>query len=379
MQIATANDLLVIQALGYTAGKREVSYTYLLMDSMNTVIGDVTDSVISCSVDMNSNADINRSAKFEIADNNIIDFAKDRIQPWCHFNEAQTAGWPLGVFLLSSGGKHTSQTGKRLRDADGYDLGLIPTQDVDGGPLGVSGQRYTVQAGVRYTMAVRDILNSYATLGIPFNNVIESTKTLPVAKDWEPGTSVSKIIGELLSAINYFGLYFDEMGVAQCSPYQPPANRASEYTYSVDRTSILFPEANRQIDLFEVPNKWIRIVSEPDRPVLVGTYTNTDPASLTSTVARGRTITDFATGADAPDQATLDLQVLSLAIQASQIYEHFDFETAINPLHSFADVYTITFPDLGLSNLKYSEQKWSMELKAGARMKHSARRAVSLS
>lgn len=378
MQAATATDLQVIQALGNSAGSREMTFTYLLMDSTNTVIGNVTDYVISSSLDMSSLADINRTAKFVVVDDGIIDFSIDRIQPWCHFVGADTAGWPLGVFLLSSGAQYTNEIGTVLRNVDGYDAGLVLTQDVDGGPLGVAGQRYTIQAGVNYTTAIKALLDAYATSGVPTNNVAVSSKVLLTAKDWEPGTPTSKIIGDLLSAINYYGLYFDENGVAIAQPYTAPADRASSYTYTADRTSIMFEDVNRQLDLFDIPNKWVRVVSDPDRPPLSSSYTNTDPTSLTSTVARGRTIVDFATSADAPDQTTLDFQVFSLAVEASQIYETFEFDTALNPLHSFSDVYTITFPDLGVSGLKFSETKWSMDLKAGARMSHSARRVVSL-
>lgn len=379
MQTATATDLQVIQALGASAGSRDVSFTYLLMNSSNTVIGDVTDYVISSSLDMNSLADINRTAKFVIVDDGTINFIIDRIQPWCAFVGADTPAWPLGVFLLSSGAKYTNEVGTVLRDVDGYDGGLVLLQDNDGGSLGTAGQRYTVPAGVRYTTAIKALLDAYRTAGVPTNNVSTlSTAVLLTAKDWDPGTSTAKILGDLLSAINYYGLYFDDNGTAMAVPYTAPADRASGYNYAADRTSIMFEDANRKLDLFDIPNKWVRVVSDPDRPPLVGTYTNSNPASSTSTVARGRTIADFATGADAPDQTTLNAQVLALAVEASQTYEKFEFDTAINPLHSFSDVYTITFPDLGISALKFSETKWSMELKAGARMKHSARRVVSL-
>lgn len=379
MQTATANDIAVIQALGADYGSREVSFKYLLMDQANVVIGDVTNHVVSCSIDMNMTADINRTAKFTFLDNGVIDFTNDRIQPWCYLTGTDTNGWPLGIFLLSSGQKYTTAAGVALRDVDGYDQNLVLKQDVDGGPLGTPGTRYTIPAGTRYTTAIQNLLNAYSGHGLATNNVsTASTATAVTAIDWNPGTPTLTIVNDLLKAINYYTLYFDELGVAQAQPYITPANRSSQFSYASDRTSIMYEDANRTADLFNVPNQWTRVVSLPDRSVLVATYTNNDPTNSTSTVSRGRTIADFATGSTAPDLPSLQAQVLQIATNASQIYETFEFYTAINPLHSFADVYTITFNNLAVSGTKYEETAWSVDLVAGGRMKHSARRVVAL-
>lgn len=224
---------------------------------------------------------------------------------------------------------------------------------------------------VLYTDEIADLLTDFDV------NLTESAATMPAAREWEPGTSKLKIVNDLLRDINYGSLYFDEEGVAQVAPYRSPADRAAEWTYADDDDSLIIPRVDQTLDLFTVPNKWVLVVSEPDRDALTGTYTNDDPGSPTSTVRRGRTITDFRQEQTAPDQATLDELAARLAFTASQVYEVLEFSTGINPLHSNNDVYAIEFGSLAI-NEKYAEHEWSMDLEAGAEMRHKARRVVTV-
>jgi hypothetical protein len=147
--------------------------------------------------------------------------------------------------------------------------------------------------------------------------------------------------------------------------------------YGAGVAGLVIPNVDQELDLFGVANAWSLAVSDPDRPALVSVYVNSDPGSPTSTVRRQRTIVDFRTEEDAPDQATLNAKVARLAFEASQVYEALDFSTALMPIHSGNDVYRIVYPSLAV-NTKYTEQTWSMELRAGAAMKHRARRVVTV-
>jgi hypothetical protein len=196
--------------------------------------------------------------------------------------------------------------------------------------------------------------------------------------EWEPGTPKLKVINALLSAVNYQSLSFDEDGRAVVQPYVAPSLRAEEYVYADDvDTSLLLPEVEQELDLFSVPNKWVLVVSNPDQSLIVATYTNSNPASPTSTMRRGRTIVDYRTEQDAADQAALDGKAERLAFEASQVYESIRFETGLNPLHSGNDVYRIRYTPLAV-NSTFSEAEWTMRLKAGEPMAHRARRVVSI-
>lgn len=273
--------------------------------------------------------------------------------------------WPQGVFLLSSPKRKRTRAGVVVREVEGYDQLLVYADDK-------VADRYVAPAGALYTEVIRTLMAD-----TPQKSISNSPLTLPTAREWEPGTSKLRIINDLLSAINYRSLSFDEDGVGIVAPYTSPQDRPAEYDYADDETSVISPEMEQELDVFAVPNKWVLVVSDPDRPALVGTYVNADPLSLTSTVSRGRTITDVRNEQDAADQSTLDGKARRLAFEASQVYETVDFTTAIMPIHSTDDVYNLTYSGLAIS-AKYSEHSWELPLEAGALMKHSARRVVQV-
>lgn len=378
------------------APNRQIAFRYDLLDSQNNYKRALT-TVMGGSISYNSLAEIKRTARFSIKDDGTINFLSDRIKPYCRlwvppgrvlaryytFLQAsfpalheeirlapETGGWvefPLGVFILSTPPRRADAYGVVTREVEAYDLLQVLTDDkVE--------DRYTVTAGTNYIAAIKTLLDG---AGLTQQNLTATDKTLPTDRDWGPGTKKLHIINNLLSAINYRSLYIDEDGFAVAKPYVSPASRASEYTYRDDDQSVIFPGPEQSLDLFAVPNKWVLVVSEPDRDPLTATYINDNPNSPTSTVSRGRTIVDYREYVEAADQATLNARAERIAFEASQVYEKVIFETAIMPMHSDSDVFTLEFSDLGIS-AKYAETGWSFELRAGARMRHEIRRVVNI-
>lgn len=276
--------------------------------------------------------------------------------------------WPLGVFLLSSPERSVDEAGVVTRSVDAYDQTVILRSQLTSEP-------YYVSAGTAYTDAIIELLG--ATPGIPSFQVAPSSATLPAQKVWEGGTSHLEIINELCSALNYEALWFDADGTAIVAPYVAPQDRPVEYEYLANEVSVLVPGASQALDLFEQPNRWSLVVSEPDRPPLVATYTNSDPASPTSTVNRGRVVTDFRTENEAVDQATLDDKVRQLAQESAQVFEQVEFVTAIMPMHAHRDVYRLEYPALAIDGT-FSEVDWAFDLRAGSEMTHTARRTIVL-
>jgi hypothetical protein len=355
-------------ALVGRTGSRLFTFRYELLDASNTFLRHLND-VLTCTVEQNWLADIKRTARLSIRDTGVINYLSDRIKPYTRlhlppYGAEDWVEWPQGVFLLSTPTRTADAVGSVVRTVSAYDpLQVFLDDKVT--------DRYTVLAGTAYTSAVSTLLGS-----IP-KNITTSSATLPTAREWAPGTSKLAIINELLGAVNYESLSFDENGLAIVAPYVAPSVRSEEYVYADDDTSLLIPQVEQALDLFSVPNKWVLVVSDPDRAALTASYTNNDPASPTSTVRRQRTIVDFRTEVDAADQDALDAKVARLAFEASQVYEAIEFETGMVPIHSGNDVYRITYGPLAI-NAKYSEHSWAMELKAGARMRHRARRVVTV-
>jgi hypothetical protein len=356
--------------IAYAAGHRYWTFRYELLDLNNAFVADL-DNVLGGKVSMSWLAPIKRTAEFVLRESDIdIEWLTDRIKPWIRlhlppYGDDDWVEWPLGVFLLSSPTRTVDAAGVVRRQVTGYDQLQVLSDDK-------IADRYTVVAGSVHTDEVLTLLGGDFT----YRCTAHSSVTR-VDREWPPGTSKLSMINDLLSAINYKSLFFDEDGVAVIEPYVSPSVRTEEYTYADDETSLILPDVEQELDLFGVANSWVLVVSNPDAPALTSTYTNDNPASPTSTVRRGRTITDYREEEEAADQATLDAKVSRLALEASQVYEHVRFSTGINPLHSCNDVYRIALIGLAI-NSTFVETKWELPLQAGAEMTHEARRLVSI-
>ena len=274
--------------------------------------------------------------------------------------------WPLGIFILSTPTK-TEKNGQIYRQVEAYDGLQVLIDDK-------FGTRYFVNSGVNYITQIIAILSG---AGITKHNLESSTLTLPIAKEWEIGTDKLTVINDLLSEINFTQLWVDENGYYTSKKYVSPSIRSPEYTYSDDDLSVMCNGLEEELDLFNVPNKWVVVASNPESSPLVSTYTNTNPNSILSTVNRGRTIVDFRKIDNIANQATLDAYVQKIAFEASQIYGHISFETAIMPFHSYSDVIQLGYSTMSISD-KYSETEWSMPLSTGAKMRHKVRKVVQI-
>ena len=361
----TYPDEAVVDALVGRYGTRTMSYRYDRLNELNDYVEPI-DYVLGGQVSNNALADIKRTAKFTMLDRGGINFLKDRIRPWAclAMPDGGAVEWPLGVFLLATPDRDLDEHGVVRREVAAYDQ-LLALQDDK------VTDRYSIAEGVAYTTAIATLVFAFAA------SIIPSSLTLPTAMEWEPGTTKLRILNDLLGAINYESAFFNEQGTLICRPYQSPADRSVEYSYSADEASVITGGVGQTLDLFDVHNKWVLVKSEPDLPPLVGTYTNTSPSSPTSTVSRGRVIVDFRDETDAADQATIDAKAERLAFAASQVYENIKFTTAAMPMHSNADVIGLNVPGLAI-DAKYSEHTWDLPLVHGARMSHTVRRVVSI-
>jgi hypothetical protein len=376
MQSLAVNGYTVPQVkAALLAPLRTVAFRYNLMDKTNAFVKTLL-NVESATVANDTSAQIKRTAKFGIVDDGSIDFLSQRIQPWVWLKMPTSAGigtdgsgyakFPLGVFLLSTPPKQTDDYQIVRRAVDGYDLTQILLDDK-------VLTRYTITAGTNYITAIGSILSG---AGITQTNLQATTLTLLADMDWAPGTAKLQIVTDLIAAFNY-RFYFDENGIATAIPYLTPAQRASEFAYADDSNSVMFPQAQDQLDLFSIPNEWVLVVSEADRPAMTSTYTNSNSNNPTSTTNRGRTIVKYVKGQQAPDQATLDALAQKTAFQDSQVYETVTFETALMPMHSDYDVLTFTNSPLGIS-ANYSEKSWEMSLVKGGHMKHVIQQVVNV-
>lgn len=358
----------IIDMLHARYASRTIKFRYDLLSSQEIKIGEL-DNVSSGEVSMSSLAtDIKRTAQFNMRDNNDIDWLNDRVQPFCMLRmpDGGWVEWSLGIFLLNSP-KRKEQNGQIYREIEAYDgLQVLLDDKFD--------SRYTIAAGVNYITAINNI---FFTVGITKINIPGTNSLLAITKEFEIGTSKLSAINELLGELNYTSLWVDERGYYTSTPYMIPSDRAIDYQYEDNELSIIYNGLEEELDLFSVPNKFVVVQSNAETNPLISIYVNENPLSITSTVSRGRTIVETRDVDNIADQVSLDSYAKRIAFEASQVYGHIEFETAIMPMHSHSDLLHVTYSRMGIKD-RYVETNWTIPLESGEKMSHSARRVVAI-
>lgn len=367
MKLLAQQGYTTDQVLDALSSNRTISFRYDRLDKNGDILGPFP-GVMSAVLDHSAFADIKRTGQFQIKEDTAVNYLTDRIKPYMRLRiGSDWLEWPLGVYLLSSPTRRSHTEGLRFRAIDAYDqtVILVNSKVID---------RKSYPAGTNVVEAAKEVLFE---AGVRQINAVALDKTLPAAVEWEPGTSRLQIVNDLLSAVNYLGVWFDSDGFARLIPYRSPSGAAPEVEYLDDRRSIIFPQIESTLDLFDVPNQWVVVVSEPDRPPLRSVYTNTNPNSPTSTVNRGFVVSDFRTTDRSVDQATLDAAVKRIAEQASQIYERVNMDTRLMPQHEHLDIVRVRAGTLDVSDV-FQEVFWKMHCEVGGVMEHTLRKLVAV-
>lgn len=347
-------------------GDRNIIFEYILLDR-NDNFKKTLETVISCRIDYKSLSSLKLSANIQIKEDADIDYLNDRIQPVIKFQKGETVlSFPMGILLLNSPTRKDRKNAV-YREIECYSKLQILQEDK-------FGERYFIPAGTKYTTAISQIISSAGETKI---NIVPSSATLQTDKEYDIEMSKLQIVNELLNEINYNSLRVDVNGYFVSERYVLPVDREIEYEYIDDELSVIVPEMMEELDLFNVPNVFVRYLNNPERPPLRSVYTNDNPDSITSTVSRGRNIVDIRAVEDIASQEALDELTRRDAFNASQVYGHVEFETAIMPFHGYLNCLFLRYQPLGIED-KYIETSWSIECKAGGRMQHTVRKVVNI-
>ena len=339
---------------------RTVSFKYELLSSDDVYIKDLS-TVTRCVVRYSSLTQLKSSAEISMREDNSINYLTDRIRPVCIISKGErTMEFPLGIFLISSPNRDINNR-FITREMQLYSKLYIYKGDmVD--------TRYTLVKGTNVIAEVKRLLNTFK-ITIPDSDYVTSTN-----REWEIGTSKLEIINDLLDTANYTSLRVSVDGYYVADPYILPSDREIDIEYVDDIKSVLSPNMTDELDLFNVPNKFIGFTNNPDSEPLRSVYTNDNPGSVTSTVNVGIIKATQVEVTDAVSQGVLDERVKRSAYNASQVYSHIDFKTAIMPIHGYMDTIYVKHKDILQG--KYTETSWEIECKAGALMSHRARKVV---
>lgn len=371
---------------------RTVDFRYELLNGFNVFKKELK-NILSASVDNQALAQIKRTANFEMYEDPDIDFQIDRIKPIMRLwippmpeiephttflshaqpmtikKEKDVGGWvdfPLGIFLLSSPTRVHEQQ-KIILLVDAYDS-LVILRDNE------LIYRLTAPGGLSGPEIVR---NELKLLGITQVTIPDTPSELARTIEFEPGSGRLTSYNQLLSQANYTTLTVDEEGSFTAVPYINPNDRNPMYTYKTDGKSVIFTGAEEELDLFNVANQFTVVRTNEEEEPLMSIYTNVNPNSPTSTIRRGRIISDRREIEDIADQEALDKYTERIAIKASQVYGRIRFDTVLMPFHGDSDVLQFEHEPLGISG-KFMELNWSMELKVNGTMSHELRQIVDV-
>lgn len=277
---------------------RRERWTYELLDQNEASLG-MLQGVKGCTLDFSIFATITSGGTLNITEVDDVNWHSCRVAVAYNLldsNDQVTQTWPIGIFIPAAPKRNVEAGGAITRAVELYDKTLILMQDqVE--------DAYTVEAGEVVTEAVTTVIQGTGQAGIA---ITASAEVTAGPRTWEAGTPKLTIVNDLLRSINYFSVWCDGVGIFRSEPYRPPSQRLPVHTFADDAQGLYLPAFGMDLDNFDVPNKLVQIVSNPDQPVLKSTATNEDPASPFSYQSRGRWITKVVKDAEATSQDVLD-------------------------------------------------------------------------
>ena len=195
-------------------------------------------------------------------------------------------------------------------------------------------------------------------------------------EDWDTGTDFLTICNQLLEEINYNPVWFDGRGICHLEPYKAPTGGRIDHAYSSTDLQLapITDDHTQEVDLFDAPNVFVRICSNPDRGApLTATAVNDSPTSSTSTFRRGLRIVDVAKVNNVASQDELQELVNRLRNESMYATKTITFYTLATGGHGVGDIVSIDDPDIGGI---WEETEWSLTMAVGELMQHTARRVV---
>lgn len=213
--------------------------------------------------------------------------------------------------------------------------------------------------------AIRRLLVSYTTIDI----AIEPSNS-EATGSWPAGTSRAKVLGDLCTQGGYFQPWFDNLNVLRIIQSFEPASKIPNIDFDLGKQVMRGTIANTD-DLLSAPNRFIVIgnstnATSSNLPA-VGIY-NVPNSAPHSAVNRGFVIPDVR---DIQVKNSFGAQAVANTIGISEtVFERVELDTAIDPRHNSYDV-------IRWQEEQWLELSWSMQLEAGASMRHLLRKAYS--
>lgn len=316
----------------------------------------------SCTVYASSSSKIKTSLSGRFLAEDKADWMVCEIQPVMLIDGRE---YPVGIFRAATLTRDTGDQGS-IDEIEAFDRGWLLQQ-------AKTEKMLHLAAGTNYIEAVEMLM---ALCGISMILKTPTSYTLQTDReDWEIGTDYLTIVNQLLSEINYRDVWFNADGFAVLEPALPPSAANIRHTYDAeDIRSMLHRECSVKTDLFNKPNVFVVICSNPDLDdVMTAVAENNDPLSPTSTISRKMRITSVTKVDNIASQQALQTYANELCSRSRISGETVTIKTAIMPGHGIGDTIALNHPDVkGL----YEETGWYLDLKAGEYMTHDLKKVV---
>lgn len=311
---------------------------------------------------MNETAEIKTSLSGSFAVNGAVDWLTDQLRPELVIDGIRH---PLGIFLPAT-----------VTPIEDESSASVQVEAFDRCWLVRDNYTETIRhfaAGSNYIDTVQQLLTE---CGIAAMIVTPSAATLSEDReDWDIGTSLLQIVNDLLREINYNELWFNAQGSAIVEPSSVPTAANIDHTLDGDTVlSMLLPQIRRETDIYQTPNVFTCVVSNPDKSgPMVATSVNDNPQSPLSISRRGRRIVKIEHVDNIASQSELAAYAERLRNESLITGETITVRTGLLPGFGVRDVIALHYKDLSAICL---ERSWSMELKVGGSMTHKLEKVV---
>ncbi|MEF9892643.1 MAG: hypothetical protein RR738_04875 [Anaerorhabdus sp.] len=327
-------------------------------------IGEI--NCIEAMVKYDSKAKVKRAAQFKCIDEPKMkkhkgkkyefNKLKDRIKVYLHEEGIEKS---LGVFMILSSPK-TSDGKCDEYDFECYDEAMKLEQNQ-------IGDRLFFKAGTLYLTAINQIL---VEKGFTLIIQDDTDSKLLTDREWSAGSNILDIVNELLKEINFCEFHINCDGYVML--VKKKTKYAPDFIYKSSEASII-PPIKYDFDIYNVPNVFIGIVSNPDMDVMKCKMVNDRMDSLVSTVNRGDEITKVYHLNNIASQDELNEFIKNEYNNSLQQTDIVQFESENQANHEFESCVQLeTENSQGL----FTEVEWSINLGVKGNMQHKIERKV---
>lgn len=315
-------------------------------------------------ITFNSDNMIKSSFEGEFYQNEVVNWLMDELRPVLIIDGSE---YPCGVF------SPVSVMNRRMEDSnvvsiEAYDR-CWRVQST------CATNMVHLDAGTNYISAIKSLLS---TCGIALVRETATDETLRMDReDWGTGTDYLTIINTLLDEINYNELHFDENGFAVLEPESTFTSANIKRTYNYDTTeSLMLEETSTEFDIFNAPNVFIVVCSNPDdHEPMKAVKENNNPSSPLSIMNRGRRISKVYSVSNIASQDALEEYAALLCQESMLLGERIRINTLLMPGCGMNDVVALRHPD---AEGMCIETGWEMIFGTGGTMTHTLERMVGV-